>query len=666
MQDSDLLRVSLLLSSDSKSNIQKSIVNLVRIVLYDATKKDLSPYEIQQEIQKKFEIEFTEEEIVEAIRKKDSGIEIIDDTNTKTYKKVSTISKNMLFKLSDTLMQEMSIREHDDIFERILLQFTEAHKEYNIVYEDLKVLITRFIYSLFNSNKASVLSLFDKDSAKVTEELEDGTFTNEEKLVINLFTKWSNIEKDKFIFETIAYSIDFCMLTVRKNNSLLTNIFKGKVFYLDANVVFRLAGINNQERKLVLESFIQKCIENGITFKYTNFTKKEISNTIRAQTKWLKRFSQGNEIVNIEHFRELAYQNTNFDLLSVYDEWRLSNKQNSLDFDSFSKFLQEKIRNILSQFERDEFTDFKVTKPREYSSYYDSLFDYKKEKLRYPKSSSVHIDVNNFLHILELRNKKYSHDFMSTKEYIISTDGHYCTWTSNIIPESIPVAIKPSVWHSMLLKFVGRTSDDYKSFSLFLNMRYRVRESSNDIRKPNILYKIQGLKEDLELKNKLLSEIEDNLLIKYDFDDVDLIIETAKENIVAKEISKVQPRFHEKGVQEGKEIGKKEAQDEFIEKVAVSNANNEYNQKVKKRNIINWGLTIASIILIITATYNFDYIFNLKHGENKVTDIIGTYGYVISLPFGFLTKKISGKYFKDPDYDEILEKHRGKITDSIA
>lgn len=83
--------------------------------------------------------------------------------------------------------------------------------------------------------------------------------------MLNKFLNWNNKGKNKIIFFAASYAVDYCMLTVRKNYNSYNSIFQGKIFYLDANVIFRLAGINNQERKVVISSFIDKSIEQGIS-----------------------------------------------------------------------------------------------------------------------------------------------------------------------------------------------------------------------------------------------------------------------------------------------------------------------------------------------------------------------------------------------------------------
>ena len=56
-------------------------------------------------------------------------------------------------------------------------------------------------------------------------------------------------------------------------------MLKGKKFYIDANVIYRLMGINNESRRKAMKEFVEKCRETGIELLYTNVTYKELTET---------------------------------------------------------------------------------------------------------------------------------------------------------------------------------------------------------------------------------------------------------------------------------------------------------------------------------------------------------------------------------------------------
>jgi hypothetical protein len=86
----------------------------------------------------------------------------------------------------------------------------------------------------------SILSLINN------ERVIDNNFSKnpEDTKLINEFLSWKNEEKDKFVYNTVSYGYIYCTLTVKKNDLLANKLFKGKKFILDANIIFRLAGID--------------------------------------------------------------------------------------------------------------------------------------------------------------------------------------------------------------------------------------------------------------------------------------------------------------------------------------------------------------------------------------------------------------------------------------
>lgn len=114
-----------------------------------------------------------------------------------------------------------------------------------------------------------------------------------------------------------------------------------------------------------------------------------------------------------------------------------------------------------------------------------------------------------------------------------------------IFPVTISIAMLPSVWHSLLLKFKGRTEDDYKDYTLFLNLRSKISDETFDGRIPELLDLVQGMAEPVDLKDMILTEISDNLTEKYnDIEDVYEIVDDSKNAVID---SKVKRIFREEG-----------------------------------------------------------------------------------------------------------------------
>src|SRR5690606_28241718 len=103
-----------------------------------------------------------------------------------------------------------------------------------------------------------------------------------------------------------------------------------------------------------------------------------------------------------------------------------------------------------------------------------------------------------------LRNGHYSNLF-DCKYYFISADQLLRKWdyTQN---ESIPIVLLPSQWMSILLRYLNRTNDDFKSFVSFLNISNGEKGVSNE----NLQLILNGISEittDFTQQSSIVSEM---------------------------------------------------------------------------------------------------------------------------------------------------------------
>src|SRR5690606_4218547 len=114
------------------------------------------------------------------------------------------------------------------------------------------------------------------------------------------------------------------------------------------------------------------------------------------------------------------------------------------------------------------------------------------------------VDAKNIYLIEFLRNGHYSNLF-DCKYYFISADQLLRKWdyTQN---SSIPVVLLPSQWMSILLRYLNRTSDDFKSFVSFLNISNGEKGISNE----NLQLILNGISEittDFNQQSSIISEM---------------------------------------------------------------------------------------------------------------------------------------------------------------
>lgn len=665
MNETNLLRLALVIKAGNTQTFNSSLVKLVQMVLYESSDYCLNVDNIRKQIAEDYELEFTNDEIFKAIKSKDSGINRIEETRTISFKSNECQEKEILYELNVEIINKFKINETKNSYKSIIRNFIEVHKIMNNTPQEIEEILNKFLYYVFNSNKKTLLLLFNNEKAKI---LNSSTiiFTEEEKRLINDFLNWEDNSKNSFIYDAISYSVDYCMLTIKKDYSSYRHLFNGKVFYLDANVILRMAGINNDERKSVTNSFIKKCKDNGIKINYTNITYLEIISTIKNQVNSLKSFYNGKRPVATKHFQTFSSPYDNLDFIKLYDKWWKQPGTNYNDYSGFEKYIIKEIDIILQDFKKVDYISYANTDKSTFQGLVESLKEYKSKNRASFSDKSLAIDINNYLYIYKLRESKNGTSFMDISDYFITTDGNLYEWGKEILPSTIPVAVLPSVWHSLLLKFKGRTDNDYKAFTLFLNLRYKINSEGFDERKPAILSIVQNMEEPTDIKNLILNEITDNLLEKYkNIEDPFEIVEEAKNEVIENEIKRI---YKEDGIpliNEGKAEGRLKTLYELAEAKAQKrfNCNNGITRFIDCTKII-LGILLAVGAIIFIAAWGFDTISSMFKTVIFGYDI---FNWVTIIAFAipgvfFLIIDPIKKQFLSKDFDKLKTEEFYKLT----
>lgn len=347
----------------------------------------------------------------------------------------------------------------------------EKEKETLVTGSNTKEIIYRFLYELLSTNIESFKKLLD--SKKKIEDLinvESHTYTAIEREIINEFLGWDNNDKNKSIFDIASYALEYCMIS---NNSGATHIhlnnLKNKIFYLDTNVVFRALGINGINRQNRTTTFLKKFAEASTVLMVSKYSEFEFKDTIAFYIDKLKH----NPIlrkVNPAVFEEKYFKSLT-DLYDFYYKWRAGKYNDSLElFEAHILGLYEKFK-----------ADFEIT--TDYKIPYDENEEQTAQKIE-ELSKSIgsfkntegakhgingdNADASNVLLVETKRNGKNSNIF-ETKQFIVSSDQSLRRWDYHRNTVT-PVVILPSQWLSILLRYINRTDDDFKSFVSFLNL----------------------------------------------------------------------------------------------------------------------------------------------------------------------------------------------------
>lgn len=324
-----------------------------------------------------------------------------------------------------------------------------------------KDLILRFLYDMFTSNlegyKLILQEQFNVDAAL-------NNYSEEEKNIINGFLNWQNDDKNKAIFDLAGYSLEYCMMTNKKNTSLNTQNLKNKAFYIDTNILYRAIGLNGDNLKKQSNLFLSKFKEVGESLVISQSTYVEfvdsvdyyidkINNNLRPRinSKVLQDFIDEDSVYL--YYCRWRIGRANYDT-NYFKDWILS------EFDSICLRYEIK-REIKYPYDPDE-------KEKEIKAIASSIYAHNPDK----PHTSVQYDAENIVWVEEKR-KGCADDIYQAKAFLLSSDNSLRLWDYQRNSNRVPIVMSPGQWLGIILHYMERTSDDYKSFVSFLTLTTR-------------------------------------------------------------------------------------------------------------------------------------------------------------------------------------------------
>lgn len=575
------LRLAFMFTDNQSTTFLQNLVKMIRLTLFEAPdSKGLNVIEIIEHLKEQYGLLFSDKEIIDAIKKKGSNIICVNSD-----KEDNALCRKYYIEHKE--FEKIAKKVEDDAIVDVVKRFLIVEDKCQYSEDEFKNLLDKFLYSIFNSNAENILNLLN---GKREEIIIDDNFEIKEKEILNSFLLWKDTSKDKCIYQMISCCFDYCMMTLKKDNNIYRNIFNNKNFYLDTNIIFRLMGLNHEERKKILSSFIDKCKEAGIRLKYTNFTKSEIENTIGHYVKQISRALKGQDPLSRQALNALNPEIVKDDFYDAYLRWCKNPINKVKEYDKFELYLKKEADRILKQFKMDVYEDKSIKDTVSFRSYVEDLSSYKLSRKGYINDESIKVDVNNFLFMVELNNKDKGTDFSSTHNYIISADHIFGEWIKKVRPAAVPVVVLPSVWYSIILQYHGRTEDDQNSFTKFLKFSMSNVAVVSDVRKPKILeYILKNVPESAEVKNRMIFDIDEKLQTDYkDIESIQEIVETSHQFILNNEIKKVREEYNSK--MEEKEISFRKEMADIKEQVNKAESEKEkekerIRKETEKNNI---------------------------------------------------------------------------------
>lgn len=573
-----LLKLALVVNT-SHSKFIDNLTNIIIYVLYtyNSEGKQIKIEDLPKAIEKISGLEFTIKEIQQAIKEQGSNF----------YE----ISGKVLI-LTEAGNKQIHI-ENRKKFENIIKRYIE---KYNISKqtEEVKKLIYEFLYNSVQNNIEALLNVATgTDSSQILAQLKK--LDNEDRRIINDFIDWDDEQKNELLYEIISFAVDYCCLTIKKDKANFSTLLQGKTFYLDTNILFRMLGLNNEQRKETILQFVNKCKEAKIKLLITSFTKTETLNSIQYHVGQVKKIMQG--YTGNGNALSRLYDKSNYEdsFLTVYLAWAMKNGIQG-HYDDFHKYLQKEFYELVNEIRTVDAGNIQI--PEDILESYISWKDGKITR------ENAEYDIKNLIFIDRIRKQKSSTMGWNVGEYLISADHKLIKWADRNFSKENPIAVLPSVWYSMLLKLQGRAQNDIKAFSEFIKIRY-IQDKPTE----NIQYLINKVCEKTTngaLQDMLFDEIAKNneqineLSFKGDeqIDEIvnqayDDILETTKKEGYSSGEKNGRESGYKQGISRGEKIGRIKVEIEYLQSEISKNA-----LKIRIRNI---GIIIFVTVLLFVA-----------------------------------------------------------------
>lgn len=549
-QNTPALTMIAFLDEDASAITNDYLFWFVKLVLFPLGYKGITAEEIKEEIEKKYLLSYTEEEIIDAIGRCDSGKEIekeITQDNKELYslsseasKKITELNKTSAIRkyvddycdkfgigwwgdeeaLSFHGNEDIPVPDSKDSSDALLAKENSTNDNELPSRDELVNLLSRFVYRKFRESLSQIDGLISITGHFTLKPEDVDAYSVSEQRFINNFLSWDNEEKNQMIYDLIGRSFDFYSIQCHED---IKFDFRNYIFILDANILMRYMKINNEFRYESVAQFIKKAREIGVTLVVSAFTKSEVEASIDHQSEKIKEsIEKAGRIQSPQATGFSVSSDFNLDLYKLFYDW-VRDKKNA----KYSKNLIEKFQTHLYKQLNEIIDEISFDDHPSFSTYEDSNYEGVVRVLKSIRKNDYQAkaDANNVLLALEYKKTK-------PNTYMISSDQALIHWSRETYQAQKSLIEVPSVWLSALIRYSGRAigENDYKAFCQFIRLsidpphvgniedRIKISEAVNhmdysDVVKDRIL-------EEIGSKGKRYLNLERNDAIKLAHDEV--------------------------------------------------------------------------------------------------------------------------------------------------
>ena len=641
-----LFRLALVVNT-SHSKFNDNLASIVVYILFMDRESSalMSVSEIQAGIRRNLGLEFTTKEISQCITENSSLF-------------IGSVKDKI------SLSEEGAKKVHEDRSIEISRVFDRYKNMYEISMSinELSDLLYSFLYKSLGQNIADLLTVVRNVNASRSTEISLDGYSNEQRKIINDFIDWDDKEKNELLFRLITFAVDYCRLTVKKDSNSFNTLLQGKIFYLDANIIFRMMGLNNAERQEVVLRFVEKCKESGIKLKYTSLTRQEVLESIHYHVTSIKKDLQ------LYHGKGAAinklYKSTNGSdgFMEAYLNW-CGETDGYGRYDSFEQSLKTKFYSCLTGISLEDVSGVHATQEEIDGYFYAKNGNTSVETAEY--------DIKNIHHILKQRERTSSSGGWNTKEYLISADHKLIDWATKTFVPTNPVVVLPSVWYSAILKITGRSVNDERSFVEFIKLRYMQNNAEENVR--FIISEVCNRTSDGILQDMLFTEISEsnevtNRLSSIPPEDITEIVDQTYDNVLDRTKNEGYLEGKESGLLEGKNLGYKDGKNtgreigEKIGRLKQKRVQLETEATERAIKIHNRNKIVLTVLCALILAVSF---FVVRHGGlavlEKYNDSLSiVIPLIVTTPSGYIISRIFPL-----DLDKIKKEQHIKIEPEL-
>lgn len=456
---------------------------VIQDALYKLSGDFVSIGTLAEYIDKNYSLLFSPEEIMA----------IFTDKNFKNEFDIQDVGGENVYQLTTKRRTALSLRQ-----KKTLEEFIHQYLQDNKLDEEKGECIMQYLYNMFTNNVDSFERLLR--AKKVAVEVCNKFVAQEDAIIINGFLDWNNDEKNIEIFNLACYALEYCMLTANKSSHFSLDSLRNKTFYLDTNIIYRAIGINGEDRKKRTHLFLSKFKSLNNKVKLTKCTLEEFENSVNSYIKKLRKSET--PAIHSSVYSEYV---TMDDIWRYFHVWRGHRSNGTVDY--FSSFLQSEFQGICKSYniEIDDNQPFVTDECKDELNGNAASIRGLSEKKTF---ETAYYDAQNIKWVERKRNGSDSSIF-DAKYYLLSSDNGLRFWDVRYHSKNAPVVIMPSQWLSIILRYMERTNDDFKSFVCFLN----IKTGFDVMPEEQIHYILQGISEvttDVEQQSLFLRTIVEN------------------------------------------------------------------------------------------------------------------------------------------------------------